>query len=1167
MAKVSLDIARFKSAGVYTLEYDNTETQSTETNSLRLLVGFTPKGPFNRPVYLATESDRQKIFGDIDTRLEHKGSYFNRFAQTMLSQGPIIALNLLNVDERQSGPDQVNFAAMSLAASVKNPTVASSLNPEFNYMAEADKNELGVDASSNVAVDSSVISYVGSAPYASLFDRSKFWQVSDKNLTAVAANKLDKDQDNTGVYDKSNFLNFANVGTDEFSILVLKPEGLSGYDITASEWYGGEGNIPYGWVRPNDFVSDYFLQVVCVKGNWTNYPVLAADPTWSAYFDKNGFKKNMIRQFVAAEGVELLGSWTGSIIPDFTNKQGGNMSLINRINNNTETTGLLASFNEDAAQVLSYDYDGVDNNGTPSWVYDYDFDHEANTADGETVVSAENGFTVDLVGHDFSNKTISSAAYDEPKDLEDSETYTKGDTTYTLLQPNKVKKYTYFKFTKDGDTDSTSFITSGDGVKLSKLDDVTYAEAASATEISSDLHDDIDGLLKAAEPSTPSTGDTPSEEPASDSEVKAYFSDYHHKKMFKLNTLYKIADSNELVNEKVKENASSATEVTTGVYAAAEKSEDAKDGSALVYIYIASVGNSGKLSFRKAAGSPVETDKDGYFTYSGKTYYYDGTTFKTVSLKSSNKYAIDFLSYHFVTDDKNTIRTTYSSTYYFNDASLYAADSAKPVSDANKSTFICFDDKCVGTKNTASYIDDINVRGLKVGDLVDNIAKDEKLNATKFHVIPGLARITSKVFVSVDRNSGEFTYKGKTYTLNLDADISLIENNNAYGFYLFTATDAVNITDNHTVNAQLPITDNIVSSTLRFIPMKGLKITKAHRPGYDKNGNISMEGGVEKIYSVLATEGIRRGLTNPEMIDFRYIVDSMGYGLDSELGGKKYLSKAAMDRGKCTALLNLPSAAQFATSNDPYFCDTYVSGSEVRPALNTKYIPTGGNDELYATKIFSLPSEENGAKYAAAFWPYLQYTQNGKTFNVPPAADVANVLVRKFQGNNPYMIAANMNGILNNPYLTGVEYKADTEDRDALEPFGVNTIISRNGNIMIYGNQTCFQKVKTDLNKLHVREDLNTIEIECENILHNYNFEYNTPALRASIVTALTPVLQAIQTSGAIDSYEIVCDETNNTEDIINNDYGIVDIAVVFNHGMEKIVQRLTINKYGTVLS
>lgn len=59
------------------------------------------------------------------------------------------------------------------------------------------------------------------------------------------------------------------------------------------------------------------------------------------------------------------------------------------------------------------------------------------------------------------------------------------------------------------------------------------------------------------------------------------------------------------------------------------------------------------------------------------------------------------------------------------------------------------------------------------------------------------------------------------------------------------------------------------------------------------------------------------------MVDYRYIVDSMSYGLTNEMGGKKYLSILAKDRMKTTALLNLPSKRQFELSADPCFCDTY----------------------------------------------------------------------------------------------------------------------------------------------------------------------------------------------------------------------------------------------------
>lgn len=110
---------------------------------------------------------------------------------------------------------------------------------------------------------------------------------------------------------------------------------------------------------------------------------------------------------------------------------------------------------------------------------------------------------------------------------------------------------------------------------------------------------------------------------------------------------------------------------------------------------------------------------------------------------------------------------------------------------------------------------------------------------------------------------------------------------------------------------------------MKFIPLKGLHISAKHRPGFDEYGRIDIEGGIEKIYSMLEEDGIHRGLCNPNMVDYRYIVDSMSYGLSNELGGKVYLSRLAADRMKTTALLNLPSKRQFELSMNPCFCDTY----------------------------------------------------------------------------------------------------------------------------------------------------------------------------------------------------------------------------------------------------
>lgn len=350
----------------------------------------------------------------------------------MLKNGPVLALNLLKVDDSLDGPDQVNYAAMSLDAGAPNPRVA---NPgkkygEYDYQAE------GIDKYLYDTKAGDIIPYVGKTPYSSLFDRSRFWVPSKINLQAIAANGLGTNDYTT--YEHTNLLNFANTGTDEISILVYKPDGLKGYDITAKEWWGGDENIPYGWIRPADYISDYFIRVVAVKGNWTNYPILSNDPIWSKYFDKNGIIKDRVGQFCSAEGITFIGSWTGIIIPDFIDKQGNYLYIESKVNAVTERTGLMMSINEDAFQTISYDKNGVDietgeTTGRGCWIYDFDANAEGESDLGEGEIG-KSGFYVDMVGHNLQNGIFNSSLYEDltTEDSSDGEDSSEGNGRQVL---------------------------------------------------------------------------------------------------------------------------------------------------------------------------------------------------------------------------------------------------------------------------------------------------------------------------------------------------------------------------------------------------------------------------------------------------------------------------------------------------------------------------------------------------------------------------------------------------------------------------------------------------------------------------------------------------------------------------------------------------------------
>lgn len=354
-------------------------------------------------------------------------------------------------------------------------------------------------------------------------------------------------------------------------------------------------------------------------------------------------------------------------------------------------------------------------------------------------------------------------------------------------------------------------------------------------------------------------------------------------------------------------------------------------------------------------------------------------------------------------------------------------------------------------------------------------------------------------------------------------------------------------------------------STLNLIPLKGLKVGNRHMPGFDAAGNINIEEGVNKIYEMLEDPAIKRGLLNNDQLDFRYVIDTMAGGMDEECGGKKYLSRLAMNKQHCTALINIPSMSDFAKSDAPVYCDTYTQGVDSKKTFNTKYIPEGGNQDMTypgSYKAFSTITEENGAKHAGLFAPYLKYQDGTNTILVPPAADVSNTFMNKFTGGDPYKTVANLNGILLNGQIVGLEYIYDQEDRDYLEPNGINPIVVRNGSTyMIYGDRTSYQTLNSDFNFLHVRELLNTIELRCREVLDDYVFTYNIPTTRAEIFSRIDPILKAMRDSGALVKYDIQIDENNNTKEIIDNKFCIIDIGVWISQNMEKIVTRITVNR------
>jgi hypothetical protein len=334
---------------------------------------------------------------------------------------------------------------------------------------------------------------------------------------------------------------------------------------------------------------------------------------------------------------------------------------------------------------------------------------------------------------------------------------------------------------------------------------------------------------------------------------------------------------------------------------------------------------------------------------------------------------------------------------------------------------------------------------------------------------------------------------------------------------------------------------------------KTFVLAKANISGKEISDYLSVLSGGNGIYDALVDKDI---------IDFRYVVDTFTSFDENGLNNKRNLSQLAKDRQNAAAILNAPTIEDFKKSTDPSFTDE-------NGAFNTAYIAAGGNQDKNPTKIYALPSINEGANYAFYYGPGLIVSDNGKDIIVPPAAYVCNNYIDKYSNALPWSIVAGpRRGVVSGTNVKGVEYSFDKGDRDILEPFGYNPIVFQRGTgLTILGNKTGQQSIKSALSSAHVREVLIYIEDGMAKILKDYVFEFNTAQTRLEIKTLADSFLQSVKQDSGVYEFKNVMDSTNNTNEVIDNNMGIIDTYVEPVKGLEIVVHRTTVLNTGEIQS
>jgi hypothetical protein len=312
------------------------------------------------------------------------------------------------------------------------------------------------------------------------------------------------------------------------------------------------------------------------------------------------------------------------------------------------------------------------------------------------------------------------------------------------------------------------------------------------------------------------------------------------------------------------------------------------------------------------------------------------------------------------------------------------------------------------------------------------------------------------------------------------------------------------------------------------------------------------------LNGTLSGTNLFKALTNRDVINFRYVVDTFGNGIES--GSKSIFTQLCSTRKNAFAIINAPSAKDFKDSTDPKFLD--ATG-----ALSSRFISTGGNLALNPSVRYSLPSATQGGSWGSFYYPFITVRDLGKNINVPPAAYVSNNFIAKYENALPWSIVAGVRrGVIGGNGVVGLEINLDQEDREYLEPFGLNPIVFQSGTgPTIFANKTAQQTPKSALSSINVREVVIYIQDGIDAILKNYLFEFNTAQTRLEIKTLADNFLSTVQNDDGVFDFRNVMDESNNTPEVIDANIGILDTYIEPVRGMEILVQRTTILRTGAI--
>lgn len=168
---------------------------------------------------------------------------------------------------------------------------------------------------------------------------------------------------------------------------------------------------------------------------------------------------------------------------------------------------------------------------------------------------------------------------------------------------------------------------------------------------------------------------------------------------------------------------------------------------------------------------------------------------------------------------------------------------------------------------------------------------------------------------------------------------------------------------------------------------------------------------------------------------------------------------------------------------------------------------------------------------------------NDKYINIPAASSTAGLMAATDVIADPwYSPAGQRRG--NYRGITGILTNPNQTQRDALYKAGVNPIANIPGTgLILFGDKT-LESRPSAFDRINVRRLFIAIEKSIGEAAKNVMFEFNDEFTRAEFVNIVEPFLRRVKGRRGITDFRVVCDETNNNQEVIDNNQFVANIFV-----------------------